>query len=112
MSASFANKIIRTFPSAKQRSGYDGAGDLLIEAVAVVLVVVEVVGVALAGMFVVAVAVAGVSIVIGVVVAESFAVFAKLSMRSSVSHKISLCVRTYVTKQRQRCSERISTTME
>ena len=63
MSASFANKIIRTFPSAKQRSGYDGAGDLLIEAVAVVvLVVVEVVAVAVAvaGVFVVAVAVAGV----------------------------------------------------
>ena len=113
MSASFANKIICTFPSAKQRSGYDGAGDLWIEAVAVVvLVVMEVVGVAVAGVFVVAVAVAGVSIVIGVVVAESFAVFANLSMRSSVSHKISLCVRTYVTKHRQRCSERISSTME
>ena len=47
-------------------------------------------GVAVAGVFVVAVAVAvaGVSIVIGVVVAESFAVFANLSMRSFVSHKI------------------------
>ena len=87
----------------------------MIEAVAVVvLVVVEVVAVAVAvaGVFVVAVAVAGVSIVIGVVVAESFAVFANLSMRSSVSHKISICVRTYVTKHRQRCSERISSTME
>ena len=59
MSTSFANKIIHTFPSAKQRIGYDGAGDLLIEAVTVVvLVVVE--AVAVAGVFGVAVAVAGV----------------------------------------------------